>query len=224
MGRKTLGDKPMTAAERQARRRASPKRIVVHMGGAWRLSATRYGKLMAAIRENYPFDLDGLGTILGHVADPFGNAPHGNKEKGMANIMRGDNAETGATPVPTTGTCQVRASIAVMARFCIDKGYDTFKWTLQGGPHDPDGGVSDWEVTIRPAGASPMIGSRTATASNDLIKPDHMNDRIGSMTRVIERSTLTSYCLQRHHPSRRGWFRKGFHPVPRRLRAKGRPS
>ena len=70
MGRKPVGNRPMTPAERQRRRRQSPSRIVVHMGGAWRLSATRYAQLEAAVRAGEEYDLDALGTFLGAAVAP----------------------------------------------------------------------------------------------------------------------------------------------------------
>lgn len=65
MGRKPMGDHPMTPAERQRRRRQAPNRIVLADGAAWRLSAARYARLEAAIRAGKEYDLDALGTFLG---------------------------------------------------------------------------------------------------------------------------------------------------------------
>ena len=70
MPRKALGDRPMTAAERQRRRREAPNRIIVADGGAWRLSERRFGQLVAAIHAGRDYDLDALGIFLGVTVDP----------------------------------------------------------------------------------------------------------------------------------------------------------
>lgn len=69
MGRKILGDRRMTQAERQKRRREGT-RIVVKDGGAWRLSARGYKRLTNAVRSGQDYDLDALGTFLGVAVRP----------------------------------------------------------------------------------------------------------------------------------------------------------
>lgn len=70
MGRKPIGEHPMTPAERQKRRRQSPSHIVVQMGGAWRLSDRGLKRLTEAVRAEQEYDLDQLGTFLGNVINP----------------------------------------------------------------------------------------------------------------------------------------------------------
>ena len=43
------------------------------------------------------------------------------------------------------------AALRALARSSIDNGYNSFVWTLKKGAHDPDGGVTDWRIEIRPA-------------------------------------------------------------------------
>ena len=57
-------------------------------------------------------------------------------------------------PAPA-GSDKVREALRTLAQFCVDQGYDTFRWTLRKGPHDPDGGVTDWRIIIRPASTPP---------------------------------------------------------------------
>lgn len=53
----------------------------------------------------------------------------------------------------------VNEALRTLAQHCIDEGYDAFAWALQDGPHDPDGGVTDWRVEIRPALPKPLPAS-----------------------------------------------------------------
>lgn len=45
----------------------------------------------------------------------------------------------------------IRHALCVLAQACIDEGYDRMVWTLRDGPHDPDGGVTDWRIEVAPA-------------------------------------------------------------------------